>query len=133
MDEEEEETDVEESSTEEEEDGSQSKDDREWLPEDEEEDRSRSDEAREANLPPRKKMKKYEYGVDEPSNQRGKQESRGGEGEGDVVAVQAMEEQQVNIRIPVARLYCHACVLPLKPPTFKVSLLIQNLNLYLTV
>jgi len=55
--------------------------------------------------------------------------SQGGEGEGAVVDVQAMEEPQINIRIPVARLHCHACLLPFKPPTFKVSFLRGNLNL----
>ncbi|OEL26581.1 hypothetical protein BAE44_0012401 [Dichanthelium oligosanthes] len=45
--------------------------------------------------------------------------SQGGEGEGAVVAVQAMEEPQINVRIAVGRLHCHACLLPLRPPTFK--------------
>ncbi|KAG2587263.1 putative E3 ubiquitin-protein ligase SINA-like 6 isoform X2 [Panicum virgatum] len=45
--------------------------------------------------------------------------SQGGEGVGAVVTVQTMEELEMNIRIPVARLHCHACLLPFKPPTFK--------------
>ncbi|CAO2160857.1 unnamed protein product [Urochloa humidicola] len=46
--------------------------------------------------------------------------SQGGEGEGAMVAVeQAMEEPQISVKLPVARLHCHACHLPLKPPTFK--------------
>ena len=55
--------------------------------------------------------------------------SQGGEGVGAVVTVQTMEELEMNIRIPVARLHCHACLLPFKPPTFKVSFLRGNLNL----
>nr|CAB3476490.1 unnamed protein product [Digitaria exilis] len=50
--------------------------------------------------------------------------SQGGDGEVEgegalVVAVQAMEEPQIGVRISVSRLHCHACHLPLKPPTFK--------------
>ncbi|CAD6341092.1 unnamed protein product [Miscanthus lutarioriparius] len=30
-----------------------------------------------------------------------------------------MEEPQINIRMPVSLLHCHACVLPLRPPIFK--------------
>ncbi|PUZ57814.1 hypothetical protein GQ55_5G459200 [Panicum hallii var. hallii] len=59
-------------------------------------------------------------GVKQERREQGQAEaSQGGEGEGAVVAVQAMEEPQINIRISVARLHCHACLLPLKPPTFK--------------
>ena len=35
--------------------------------------------------------------------------------------VQAVEEPQINIRMAISPLHCHACVLPLKPPIFKVS------------
>ncbi|XP_066310929.1 E3 ubiquitin-protein ligase SINA-like 11 [Miscanthus floridulus] len=44
-----------------------------------------------------------------------------GQGEGALVAavVQAMEEPQINIRMAMSHLHCHACVLPLKPPTFE--------------
>uniref|UniRef100_K3XJS1 RING-type E3 ubiquitin transferase n=1 Tax=Setaria italica TaxID=4555 RepID=K3XJS1_SETIT len=45
--------------------------------------------------------------------------SQGGEGEGAVVAVQAMDDPQISVRISVARLHCNACLVPLKPPTFK--------------
>jgi len=57
--------------------------------------------------------------------QRGQGEEEAGQGEqgeGALVAVeQAMEEPQINIRMAVSHLHCHACVLPLKPPTFEVS------------
>ncbi|WVZ72049.1 hypothetical protein U9M48_020567 [Paspalum notatum var. saurae] len=45
--------------------------------------------------------------------------SQGGEGEQAVVAVPAMEEPQINLRMSVSHLHCHSCLLPLRPPTFK--------------
>jgi E3 ubiquitin-protein ligase SIAH1 len=42
------------------------------------------------------------------------------EGGGSVMAVQAMDEPRVKLTIGVSLLHCQACVLPLKPPTFKV-------------
>ncbi|PAN31997.1 hypothetical protein PAHAL_5G455800 [Panicum hallii] len=41
------------------------------------------------------------------------------EGGGSVMAVQAMDEPRVKLTIGVSLLHCQACVLPLKPPTFK--------------
>jgi hypothetical protein len=59
---------------------------------------------------------------EEQRGQRGEEGRQGGQGEGALVAVvQAMEEPQINIRMAVSHLHCHACVLPLKPPTFEVS------------
>jgi hypothetical protein len=58
----------------------------------------------------------------EQRGQGGEEAGQGGQGEGALVAVvQAMEEPQINIRMAVSPLHCHACVLPLKPPIFKVS------------
>ena len=54
--------------------------------------------------------------------QGGEEAGQGGQGEGALVAVvQAMEEPQINIRMAVSHLHCHACVLPVKPSTFEVS------------
>ncbi|CAO2180704.1 unnamed protein product [Urochloa humidicola] len=44
-------------------------------------------------------------------------------GEGAVAAVEleleAMDEPQINVTIGISLLHCQACILPLKPPTFK--------------
>ncbi|KAJ1282840.1 hypothetical protein BS78_03G082800 [Paspalum vaginatum] len=47
------------------------------------------------------------------------EESQGGEGEEAVVAVQSMEEPQINLRMSVSRLHCQCCLVPLKAPTIK--------------
>lgn len=36
---------------------------------------------------------------------------------------QTEEETQIDVRIAVALLHCHACLQPLKPPVFKVTAL----------
>ncbi|WVZ72051.1 hypothetical protein U9M48_020569 [Paspalum notatum var. saurae] len=46
--------------------------------------------------------------------------SSDGEGEGVLAAAEAMEEPRIKITIGVSLLHCQACLLPLKPPTFKV-------------
>ena len=44
-------------------------------------------------------------------------------GQGAVVATEVMEEPQLdNLRMGLTLFHCRACLLPLKPPTFKVSL-----------
>ncbi|CAL4964917.1 unnamed protein product [Urochloa decumbens] len=69
----------------------------------------------------RQKADMTDGGVKQERRRQGQAEaSQGGEGEGAMVAVQqAMEEPQISVRLSVARLHCHACHLPLKPPTFK--------------
>jgi len=46
-----------------------------------------------------------------------------GGGAGAVAATEVMEEPQLdNLRMGLTLFHCRACLLPLKPPTFKVSL-----------
>ena len=46
-----------------------------------------------------------------------------GGGAGAAVAMEVMEEPQLNnLRMGLTLFHCRACLLPLKPPTFKVSL-----------
>ena len=45
---------------------------------------------------------------------------------GTMVGVEAMEtEPQINLRFGLTLFQCRACLLPLKPPTFKVRLLVS--------
>jgi hypothetical protein len=45
----------------------------------------------------------------------------GGEGGSAVMAVEDTAELQIDVRMDVDALLCQACLLPLKPPIFKVS------------
>ena len=45
-----------------------------------------------------------------------------GGGAGAAVAMEVMEEPQLNLRMGLVLFHCRACLLPLKSPTFKVSL-----------
>ncbi|CAL4957849.1 unnamed protein product [Urochloa decumbens] len=59
------------------------------------------------------------------SSSEGEASQSSSEGGGGAVAaatgleLEAMDEPQINVTIGVSLLHCHACFLPLKPPTFK--------------
>jgi hypothetical protein len=66
-----------------------------------------------------------EGGVKKERRGQGQAEAtQGGGVEGAVVAVEAMDEPQISVRISVARLHCSTCLVPLKPPSFKVRSLL---------
>ncbi|OEL26582.1 hypothetical protein BAE44_0012399 [Dichanthelium oligosanthes] len=71
------------------------------------------------------KQEQHEVGevedeVVEEEEEREEGEVSQGSGSGALVAVEAMEtEPQINLRFGLSLFHCRACLLPLKPPTFK--------------
>ncbi|KAL6626629.1 hypothetical protein ACP70R_030355 [Stipagrostis hirtigluma subsp. patula] len=57
-------------------------------------------------------------GVVKLEQEEGGEVSQGGEGAGAVVALEPMEEPQMNFTMGVSLFHCQACLFPLKPPTF---------------
>jgi hypothetical protein len=55
----------------------------------------------------------------------------GGEGGSAVMAVEDTAELQIDVRMDVDALLCQACLLPLKPPIFKVRVCLPRLQIYL--
>ncbi|KAL6626628.1 hypothetical protein ACP70R_030354 [Stipagrostis hirtigluma subsp. patula] len=58
-------------------------------------------------------------GEDEEEEQEEGEVSQGSGSTGVLVAMEAMEEPQINLRFGLTLFHCRACLLPLKPPTFK--------------
>ncbi|CAO2204858.1 unnamed protein product [Urochloa humidicola] len=71
-----------------------------------------------------KQEREEEDGDATQSSSEGVMSQDSSEGGGGAVAaveleLEAMDEPQINVTIGVSLLHCHACILPLRPPTFK--------------
>jgi hypothetical protein len=71
------------------------------------------------------KQEQQEVGEVEEEPEEGEVSRGSGDGAGAMVPVEATEtEPQINLRFGLTLFHCRACLLPLKPPTFKASLLL---------